>query len=71
MEHPSYMVGNHINDFICVQKHGWDIVFFGFDGDPIYDIKGNLQIRNACVFPLEGLVFYMYIINVFGNQMMI
>jgi hypothetical protein len=41
MEQPSDTVDNHIDDFICVQKHGWDIGCFGFNGDPIYDIEGN------------------------------
>jgi hypothetical protein len=35
MEQPSNTVENHIDDFICVQKRGWDVGCFGFDGNPI------------------------------------
>jgi hypothetical protein len=29
----------NIEDFIHVGRHAWDVDFFGFDGDPIYDIE--------------------------------
>jgi hypothetical protein len=59
MEHPLNIINNQIDDFIYVRKLGWDIGCFGFDGDPIYAIKGNLQIRNVEAFPLEGCFSYM------------
>jgi hypothetical protein len=59
MEHPFDRVDNHIDDFICVWKHGWDISCFSFDRDPIYDIKGNFQLKNAEIFPLEDCFPYM------------
>ena len=37
----------NIDDFIHVGRHAWDVDFFGFDGDPIYDIGGSSQIRNT------------------------
>ena len=52
-------VVENINVFIHFGRNGWDVYFFGFDGDPIYDIKGNFQIRNTKVFPLEGCFSYM------------
>jgi hypothetical protein len=70
MEQPSDTVDNHIDDFICVWKHGWDIGCFGFDGDPIYDIEGNFQIKNAEIF-LWKIVFHTWTIKIFGNLMMI
>jgi len=59
MEYPIDTIDNHIDDFICVWKRGWDVDCFGFDGDPIYDIEGNFQKRNAKVFPLKGFFSYM------------
>jgi hypothetical protein len=59
MEHPSNTIENYINNFICVHKQGCDIVCFSFDGDPIYEIEGNFQIKNAEIFPLEDLFPYM------------
>jgi hypothetical protein len=41
MENPLGTIDNHIEDFICVWEHGWDISCFGFDKYPIYDIEGN------------------------------
>jgi hypothetical protein len=59
VEQPSEIVENHIDYFICVWKHGCDIGCFGYDGDPIYDIEGNFQIKNVEAFPLEGCFSYM------------
>jgi hypothetical protein len=59
MEHPSDTIDNHIDDFICVWEHGWDISCFGFDKDPIYDIEGSFQIKNAEIFPLEDCFSYV------------
>jgi hypothetical protein len=47
MEDLSNIIGQHIDDFIHVGKCGWDMGSFVFYGDPIYDIEGNFQIRNA------------------------
>jgi hypothetical protein len=62
MEQPSEKVDNHIDDFICVQKRGWDISCFNFDGDPIYKDEGRFQTKNAEIFPLEDCFSYV------GNQ---
>jgi hypothetical protein len=47
MEDLSDMVGQHIDDFIHVGRHGWDMGCFVFYGDPIYDNEDNFQIRNG------------------------
>ena len=31
---------DNIDEFIHVRKHNWDVI--GYDGDPIYDIKGHV-----------------------------
>jgi hypothetical protein len=41
MAYLSDIVGQLIDDFIHVEKHGWDMGSFIFYGDPIYDIEGN------------------------------
>jgi hypothetical protein len=38
MEDLSEMVGQHIDDFIQVGRHRWDVGYFIFDRDPIYEI---------------------------------
>jgi hypothetical protein len=43
----------------CVWERGWNIISFGFDKYPIYDIEGSFQIKNADVFPLEDFSSYM------------
>jgi hypothetical protein len=40
----------NIDEFIHVGRHKWDVICFGLDGDPIYDIEGHFQL-----FPLEQL----------------
>jgi hypothetical protein len=59
MEDLSDMVYPHIDYFIHIGRSGWDIDCFSFDGDPIYDIEGNFEIRNAKVFTLEGCFLYV------------
>jgi hypothetical protein len=51
MEDLSNMVDQHIDDFIHVGRHGWDISCSSFDGDPIYDIEGGFQVKNDKLFP--------------------
>jgi hypothetical protein len=70
MDDLSDMVYPHIDYFIHIGRSGWDIDCFSFDGDPIYDIEGNFEIRNAKVFTLEGF-FYTWTINTFGILVMI
>jgi len=50
---PSDTVDRHIDDFIHVGRHIWDIGGFAFDGDPIYDIKGSLQLKRKHVLSME------------------
>jgi len=51
VEDPSDVVDHHINDFIYIGRHRWDVRFFVFDGDPIYDMEGGFQIKNVDVLP--------------------
>jgi hypothetical protein len=39
---------DNIDEFIHVGRHKWDVISFGLDGDPIYDIEGHFQL-----FPLQ------------------
>jgi hypothetical protein len=59
MEKPSEKVDDHIDDFICVWKRGWDISCFNFDGDPIYDNVSSFQTKKEKIFPLEDFFSYM------------
>jgi hypothetical protein len=38
VKEPSYMVDEHIDAFIQIERHRWDLGHFNFYGDPIYDI---------------------------------
>ena len=59
MEQPSDRVDDHIDDFICVRKRGWDIGCFSFDRNPIFDVEGSYQLKNTEIFPLEDYFPYM------------
>lgn len=48
---PLNAVGEHINDFIRVGRHSWEVAYSSFDGDPIYDIDGGFQVNNDKLFP--------------------
>jgi hypothetical protein len=41
------VVDQHVDTFIRIEKHIWDMGCFIFDGDPIYDIDGTFQVKNA------------------------
>jgi len=59
IERSSNTIDNHIDDFICAQKRGWDIGCFVFYGYFIYYIEGIFHIRSVEVFPLECCFSYM------------
>jgi len=37
----------NIDDFLCIGRHGWDMIYFPFDGNLIYDINDGSKIKNA------------------------
>jgi hypothetical protein len=45
VEQLSDIVDDHIDDFIQVGRHRWDVGCFIIDRDPIYDIKGSSQVE--------------------------
>jgi hypothetical protein len=50
MKDPLEMVDDHIDTFICIGRHRWDMSCFIFYGDPIYDIEGHSQIKDTSIF---------------------
>jgi hypothetical protein len=40
----------HIDDFICIGRHRWDMICYIFDGNLIYDIEGHSQIEHTSIF---------------------
>ena len=51
VEDLSSMVDRHISDSIHIGRRGWDMGCFNFDGDPIYDIESDFQVKNDKLFP--------------------
>jgi hypothetical protein len=47
MKEPLDVVDEHIDTFIHIGRCRWDMGCFIFDGDPIYDIEGTFQVKNA------------------------
>jgi hypothetical protein len=47
VEDLSDMVDQHIDDFIQVGRHRWDVGCFIFYGDPIYDIEGSSHAKGV------------------------
>jgi hypothetical protein len=47
MKEPLDVVDENINTFICIGRHIWEMVCFIFYGDPICNIEGTFQIKNA------------------------
>jgi hypothetical protein len=47
MEQPSYIVDEHIDDFIQVGRRRWDVGCTIIDRDPIYDIEGSSQAEGV------------------------
>jgi hypothetical protein len=47
VEDPSDVVDQHIDDFIHVGRHRWDVVCFTFDKDPIYNVEGSSQTKQV------------------------
>jgi hypothetical protein len=52
LEEPSDTVDQHIDTFIQIGKHGWDMNLFTFDRDPTYDVEGNPQTKHwsSCIY---------------------
>jgi hypothetical protein len=70
MEQPSDIVDDHIDDFIQVGRHRWDVVCFIIDRDPIYDIEGSSQVEGLkCHLQRTGL--HTCMIQIFGSLVMI
>jgi hypothetical protein len=44
---------DHVEDFLRVGMHKWDMSCFHFDGDPIYGIDDDSRIKNEELLPLE------------------
>jgi len=53
MKEPLDVVDEHIDTFIRIGRHRWDMGCLIFDGDPICDIEGTFKINNAEIFPSE------------------
>jgi hypothetical protein len=45
VEDPSEVVDQHVDDFIHVRRHIWEVVCFNFDKYPIYDVEGSSKKR--------------------------
>jgi hypothetical protein len=60
MKEPLDVVGEHIDDFIHVGRHRWEVGCSSFDGDPIYDIEGGFRVKNDKLFPSECLSTCLY-----------
>jgi hypothetical protein len=43
----------NIDDFIHVGRHKWDVICSSLNRDPIYEIKGHIQIKNVELFYSE------------------
>jgi hypothetical protein len=50
---------DHIDNFIHIGRHRWDINYFHFDGNPIYDIDDDSRIKSVELFPLERPSMYI------------
>jgi hypothetical protein len=52
LEDPLDTVGQHIDTFIQIGKHGWDMGLFTFDEDPTYEVEGSPQIKDwyPCIY---------------------
>jgi len=50
------MVDHHIDDFINIGRHRWDVSYFIFYGDPIYDMQSSFQMKNDDVLLSYDLV---------------
>lgn len=49
----------HIDDFLHIGRHSWDISCFHFDGDPIYDTDEDFRVKTAELLPLEHTSMYI------------
>ena len=45
-EEASDVVNWYIDTFIQIEKRGWDMSLFTYDGDPTYDVEGNPQTQD-------------------------
>jgi hypothetical protein len=52
LEELSDTIDQHIDTFIQIGKHGWDMSLFTFDGDPTYDVEGSPQTKDCspCIY---------------------
>jgi hypothetical protein len=64
MEDPFDVVDQHIDDFIHVGRHRWDVVGFIFNKDPIYDVEGTSQEKGFELSSLEDWYSCVYDSNV-------
>jgi hypothetical protein len=64
VEQPSDIVDEHIDDFIQVGRHRWDVGCFIIDRDPIYDIEGSSQAKGVEMSSSEDWPQCMYDSNV-------
>jgi hypothetical protein len=55
----------NIDDFIHVGRCKWDVICYGLNGDPIYDIEGHFQL-----LPLEKPCVIATDSDMFGNMKM-
>jgi hypothetical protein len=56
---PNDTVDQHIDDFIHVGRHRWDMGCFIFYGDPIYDIEGSFQKKSVELSSSENWSSYL------------
>jgi hypothetical protein len=59
----------NVEYFLCIGRHKWDMSFFHFDGDPIYDVDDDFRVNNVELFPLEHTSINL-MIHIFGNMKM-
>jgi hypothetical protein len=70
VEDPSYVVDQHIDDFIHVGRRRWDVVCFTFDKDPIYDVEGSSQTKGVELSSLK-IGLHAHTIQMLGIPVMI
>jgi hypothetical protein len=56
-EYASHAFNQHIDTFIQIGKHVWDMILFTFDGDPTYDFEGNTQKNDWSLYIYDSDVW--------------
>jgi hypothetical protein len=69
VEDPFDVVDQHIDDFIHVERHRWDVVCFNFDKIPFTMLKVVLK-KKGLSFHLHRMGLHAYMIQMLGILVM-